>query len=116
MIAARRVQMFDNTGSRDHCPPRYDARTVECPIVAFVGGRDTLTDIDLLESALPINATVLVEPLYEHLDYLWGRDLASRVYPVVVKKLREHSGVLSNEAVTPAGISAETGDASSFVS
>ena len=47
IIKARRFQMFDDAGSRNHCPPRYDARTVECPVVAFVGGKDTIADVDL---------------------------------------------------------------------
>lgn len=67
-----------------------------------------------LQNALPSSATVLVEPLYEHLDYLWGRELTTRVYPVVLQHLRKASGLSGSlPAGGGGGERAGTGDAAS---
>jgi hypothetical protein len=48
-------------------------------------------DVAALVAALPDRTLILhhVEPQYQHLDYTWGLDAHQRIYPTVIKVLRE---------------------------
>lgn len=48
-------------------------------------------DVAALVAALPKQTLILhhVEPDYQHLDYTWGLDAHRRIYPTVIRVLRE---------------------------
>ena len=50
-------------------------------------------DIDALTNALPKEyiAEVLIEPSYEHLDFVWGMDAHILIYPSVKRLLQRYS-------------------------
>lgn len=50
-----------------------------------------LQDVAALVAALPKQTLILhhVEPEYQHLDYTWGLDAHQRIYPTVIKLLKE---------------------------
>lgn len=60
------------------------------------GGADLLSDsrdIDALISALPAEhvAEVLIEPSYEHLDFVWGMDAHVLIYPSIKRLLQKYT-------------------------
>lgn len=62
----------------------------------FAGGEDLLSDssdIDALTNALPKEqiAQVLIEQSYEHLDFVWGMDAHTLIYPSVKRLLDTYS-------------------------
>ncbi|KAL4857745.1 Lysosomal acid lipase/cholesteryl ester hydrolase [Chlorella vulgaris] len=75
-------------------PPSYQLGDIRSPPLAvFYGGRDRLADaadVATLLAALPAGAVVYsqVEPSYEHIDFTWGIDASTRVYPAVLDLLR----------------------------
>jgi hypothetical protein len=66
-----------------------------CAVVhCCAGGRDKMAmpqDVAALVAALPDRTLILhhVEPEYQHLDYTWGLDAHQRIYPTVIKVLKE---------------------------
>ena len=63
---------------------------------SIAGGADLLSDsrdIDALTSALPPEylAEVLIEPSYEHLDFVWGMDAHVLIYPSIRRLLQRYS-------------------------
>ena len=48
-------------------------------------------DVAALVAALPNKTLILhhVEPEYQHLDYTWGLDAHQRIYPTIIRVLRE---------------------------
>ena len=66
------------------------------------GGEDLLSDsrdIDALTNALPKEqiAQVLIEQSYEHLDFVWGMDAHTLIYPSVKRLLDKYSSQHSNQ-------------------
>ena len=64
------------------------------------GGADLLSDsrdIDALTSGLPPEylAEVLIEPSYEHLDFVWGMDARILIYPSIKRLLQHYSVALA---------------------
>ena len=64
------------------------------PLAIFYGTQDQLADppdvLSLLE-ALPQGSVAHAEALqgYEHLDFTWGTDARERLYPAVLRLLRD---------------------------
>ncbi|KAI0476531.1 alpha/beta-hydrolase [Xylariaceae sp. FL0804] len=59
---------------------KYPTRNIRTPIVIVYGGSDSLVDIKAWLKELP-NRTIATEiPHYEHLDFLWARDVDSQVF------------------------------------
>jgi lysosomal acid lipase/cholesteryl ester hydrolase len=84
---------------RQATPPAYNlsAFPATVPVVAFSGTVDALADpIDVarLLKELPAASVVasVVLPNYAHMDFVWGIDAATRVYPSVVAAIRKYSG------------------------
>ena len=69
-----------------------DVRGIHC----FAGGEDLLSDsgdINALTDALPKEqiAQVLIEQSYAHLDFVWGMDAHTLIYPSVKRLLNKYS-------------------------
>jgi lysosomal acid lipase/cholesteryl ester hydrolase len=84
---------------RQATPPAYNlsAFPATVPMVAFSGTMDALADpIDVarLLKELPAASIVasVVLPNYAHMDFVWGIDAATRVYPSVIAVIRKYSG------------------------
>lgn len=91
-----------------HSQALYDISTIRTPMAIFHGGNDTLIDAEALITKLrPVRLVsspflsllffffdkrpaqqarleTYREPSYEHLDYLWARDVSETVYPAVI--------------------------------
>jgi len=109
MIQTSKFQMFDdymanNSSSASECYtgyalPQYQLKHIRTPVACFCGGRDTLPQTSLLLSALPKDKLVLVhmEEKYEHLDFMWAKDLAQKVYPKILALMDKHANNLKAE-------------------
>jgi len=99
-IQTGKFQMFDdymfNAGSDSYSGysvPQYPIGQIRVPIACFCGGRDTLPQTSLLLSSIPADKKVLVhiEERYEHLDFMWAKDIAQTVYPKVLRLLEKYT-------------------------
>ncbi|KAI0883988.1 alpha/beta-hydrolase [Annulohypoxylon maeteangense] len=71
---------------------KYPTRNIKTPIVLVYGGSDSLVDIEVMMRELP-NRTVATEiPHYEHLDFLWARDVDAQVFQHVFDALENFRG------------------------
>ena len=59
-------------------------------IAVFYGGKDTVIDIDALKKVLPGCVLWHEEPEYEHLDVIWADSALEKVFPPLVKLLKEY--------------------------
>eukprot|EP00803_Ostreobium_quekettii_P011451 evm.model.scf_833.3 EVM.evm.TU.scf_833.3 scf_833:21555-22907(-) len=85
-------------------PPAYNISGIQTPIALFSGGRDILADqldVQLLLEALPDDSVVFhhEEPSYAHLDFTWGMNAHSLIYPKVAELLEQQAGDESLETV-----------------
>lgn len=84
--------MYDDgitTIGQAHVPPRYRLFSVKTPILILYGGQDTLIDIRATLSECPDHVKTRIIPEYEHLDFLFGRDIDKKVVPVLIECLRD---------------------------
>ncbi|KAK4124911.1 alpha/beta-hydrolase [Parathielavia appendiculata] len=101
IIRTKSFQMYDD----DVHPPllvsatskytkvaRYPTRNIKTPIVLVYGGSDSLVDIKAMLRELPRQTVANEIPHYEHLDFLWARDVAERVFPHVFDALKSFTG------------------------
>ncbi|KAI8632903.1 Alpha/Beta hydrolase protein [Xylariaceae sp. FL1651] len=89
IIRNKSFQMFDDdvqtplgmsTANKYTKVAKYPTRNIRTPIVIVYGGSDSLVDVKVMLRELP-NRTVATEiPHYEHLDFLWARDIDSQVF------------------------------------
>ncbi|KAI1771702.1 alpha/beta-hydrolase [Hypoxylon cercidicola] len=96
IIRNKSFQMYDddvqtplsiNTSSKYTKVAKYPTRNIKTPIVLVYGGSDSLVDIKVMLRELP-NRTVATEiPHYEHLDFLWARDVNMQVFQHVFDAL-----------------------------
>ncbi|CAN8100719.1 unnamed protein product [Discula destructiva] len=94
IIRTKSFQMYDDdpplalaNAARFTKVAKYPTRNIKTPIVLVYGGSDSLVDIKAMLRELP-SATVATEiPHYEHLDFLWARDVAAQVFPHVFDAL-----------------------------
>lgn len=97
-VKSGKFQMYDygQSGNMAHynssTPPQYPLDKLTSPPLAFyTGTKDALADpadVLLLLSALPSsNQPVYLhnEPLYMHLDFVWGMDAGTKIYPSLVE-------------------------------
>ncbi|KAJ4406626.1 cholesterol esterase [Gnomoniopsis sp. IMI 355080] len=101
IIRTKSFQMFDddpslpltplltsaNTSSRFTKVAKYPTRNITTPIVLLYGGSDSLVDIRAMLRQLPPTTVATEIPHYEHLDFLWARDVAAQVFPHVFDAL-----------------------------
>jgi lysosomal acid lipase/cholesteryl ester hydrolase len=71
---------------------RFPTKNIKTPIVMVYGGSDSLVDIDIMLKELPRHTIAKEIPHYEHLDFLWGKDVATLVFPHVFEALDEFAG------------------------
>jgi lysosomal acid lipase/cholesteryl ester hydrolase len=75
---------------------KFPTRNIKTPIVLVFGGSDSLVDINVMLKELPSHTVVTEIPHYEHLDFLWAREVDTLVFPHVFDALEsfcdaEHS-------------------------
>ncbi|MBE3041446.1 hypothetical protein IMZ48_02460, partial [Candidatus Bathyarchaeota archaeon] len=66
---------------------KYPTRNIKTPIVLVYGGADSLVDIKVMLEELPPQTVATEIPHYEHLDFLWARDVNTQVFPHVFDAL-----------------------------
>lgn len=94
IIRTKSFQMFDDdppltigTNSRFTKVAKYPTRNIKTPIVLVYGGSDSLVDIKAMLRELPPTTVATEIPHYEHLDFLWAKDVAAQVFPHVFDAL-----------------------------
>lgn len=75
---------------------KFPTRNIKTPVVLVYGGSDSLVDIDVMRRELPSHTVATEIPHYEHLDFLWAREVDALVFPHVFDALEsfcdaEHS-------------------------
>jgi pimeloyl-ACP methyl ester carboxylesterase len=103
MVRDDQFQMFDYgsaSANQQHygqsTPPNYNLGQVQVPTALFSGGKDDLadpTDVAVLLNQLPSNIVVFKneQPSYSHLDFVWGMDAQTLIYPDVVSLVKQYS-------------------------
>ncbi|KID89918.1 triacylglycerol lipase [Metarhizium guizhouense ARSEF 977] len=66
---------------------KYPTRNIRTPVVLVYGGSDSLVDIKTMLRELPPQTVATEIPHYEHLDFLWARDVDSQVFQHVFDAL-----------------------------
>jgi lysosomal acid lipase/cholesteryl ester hydrolase len=66
---------------------KFPTRNIKTPIVLIYGGTDSLVDIDVMLKELPSHTIATEIPHYEHLDFLWAREVDKLVFPHVLDAL-----------------------------
>ena len=66
---------------------RYPTRNIKTPVVLVYGGSDSLVDIKTMLKELPPQTVATEIPHYEHLDFLWARDVDNQVFQHVFDAL-----------------------------
>jgi lysosomal acid lipase/cholesteryl ester hydrolase len=109
IISSGKLQMYDDEiqgpfsisdTSKYYKVAKFPTRNIRTPIVLVYGGSDSLVDIRVMLKELPRHAEVKEVPHYEHLDFLWARDVHKQVFPHVFKALDRHArGTVSREPI-----------------
>ncbi|KAF9879446.1 ab-hydrolase associated lipase region [Colletotrichum karsti] len=76
---------------------KYPTRNIKTPIVLVYGGSDSLVDIKVMLKELPSQTVATEIPHYEHLDFLWGRDVDAQVFPHVFDALDSFTDALHSK-------------------
>jgi lysosomal acid lipase/cholesteryl ester hydrolase len=71
---------------------RFPTRNIKTPIVLLFGGSDSLVDINVMLRELPSHTVATEIPHYEHLDFLWAREVDTLVFPHVFDALESFCG------------------------
>ncbi|ATY61015.1 alpha beta hydrolase fold-1 [Cordyceps militaris] len=66
---------------------KYPTRNIRTPVVLVYGGSDSLVDINAMLRELPPQTVATEIPHYEHLDFLWARDVDVQVFQHVFDAL-----------------------------
>lgn len=66
---------------------KYPTRNIKTPVVLIYGGSDSLVDIKSMLKELPRQTVATEIPHYEHLDFLWARDVDTQVFQHVFDAL-----------------------------
>ncbi|KAI8681607.1 AB hydrolase-1 domain-containing protein [Fusarium keratoplasticum] len=96
IIRNKCFQMYDDdvhqpmsviTTSKYSKVAKYPTRNIKTPIVLVYGGSDSLVDIKVMLKELPPQTVATEIPHYEHLDFLWARDVDIQVFQHVFDAL-----------------------------
>ncbi|EQL03341.1 triglyceride lipase-cholesterol esterase [Ophiocordyceps sinensis CO18] len=96
IIRNRCFQMYDDdvhqpmsvsTSQKYSKVAKYPTRNIRTPIVLVYGGSDSLVDIGSMLKELPPQTVATEIPHYEHLDFLWARDVDQQVFQHVFDAL-----------------------------
>ncbi|EGE81595.1 lysosomal acid lipase/cholesteryl ester hydrolase [Blastomyces gilchristii SLH14081] len=99
IIRNKSFQMYDddagpsvsiNKSNRYYKPAKFPTKNIKTPIVLVYGGRDSLVDIDVMLEELPSHTQAISISHYEHLDFLWARDVADQAFPHILDALWSH--------------------------
>lgn len=71
---------------------KYPTRNIKTPVVLVYGGSDSLVDIKVMLKELPPQTVATEIPHYEHLDFLWARDVDTQVFQHVFDALDSFTG------------------------
>lgn len=71
---------------------KFPTRNIKTPIVLVYGGSDSLVDIGVMLKELPSHTTAKEIPHFEHLDFLWAREVHSLVFPHIFQALTAYAG------------------------
>ncbi|KAK4225109.1 putative sterol esterase [Podospora fimiseda] len=71
---------------------KYPTRNIKTPIVLVYGGSDSLVDIKAMLRELPSQTVANEIPHYEHLDFLWAKDVDEQVFQHVFDALDSFTG------------------------
>jgi lysosomal acid lipase/cholesteryl ester hydrolase len=100
IIRTKSFQMYDDdvqpplsisTVSKYTKVAKFPTRNIKTPIVLVYGGSDSLVDIDVMLKELPSHTIATEIPHYEHLDFLWAREVDTLVFPHVIDALESFS-------------------------
>ncbi|KAJ4416192.1 cholesterol esterase [Neurospora sp. IMI 360204] len=101
IIRTKSFQMYDDdvqpplilsSSSKYTKVARYPTRNIKTPIVLVYGGIDSLVDIKVMLRELPTQTVATEIPHYEHLDFLWARDVDAQVFQHVFDALESFTG------------------------
>ena len=101
MIRNKSFQMFDDdvqaplslgASDRYYRVAKFPTRNIKTPIVLVYGGSDSLVDIKVMLKELPRHTVAKEVPHFEHLDFLWGQEVETLVFPHVFEALSEYAG------------------------
>lgn len=70
---------------------KFPTRNIKTPIALLYGGSDSLVDITVMLKELPSHTIATEIPHYEHLDFLWAREVDTLVFPHVFDALESFS-------------------------
>jgi len=100
IIRTKSFQMYDDdvhpplsisTVSKYTKVAKFPTRNIKTPIVLVYGGSDSLVDIGVMLKELPSHTIATEIPHYEHLDFLWAREVDTLVFPHVIDALESFS-------------------------
>ncbi|KAF6239590.1 hypothetical protein HO173_002135 [Letharia columbiana] len=101
IIRNKSFQMFDDdvqaplslgASDRYYRVAKFPTRNIKTPIVLVYGGSDSLVDIRVMLKELPRHTVAKEIPHFEHLDFLWGQEVETLVFPHVFEALSEYAG------------------------
>ncbi|KAK4453480.1 Alpha/Beta hydrolase protein [Podospora aff. communis PSN243] len=101
IIRTKSFQMYDDdvhppmllsSSSKYTKVAKYPTRNIKTPVVLVYGGSDSLVDIKVMLRELPSQTVATEIPHYEHLDFLWARDVDAQVFQHVFDALESFTG------------------------
>ncbi|RKF57378.1 putative lipase C16A3.12c [Erysiphe neolycopersici] len=101
VIRTKSFQMYDDDQSkilslrisdRFSKVAKFPTRNIKSPIYLIYGGSDSLVDINVMLRELPPHTVAIQIPHYEHLDFLWAREVDTLVFPHVFDALENFCG------------------------
>ncbi|KAK0729848.1 alpha/beta-hydrolase [Lasiosphaeris hirsuta] len=101
IIRTKSFQMYDDdvhpplllsSSSKYTKVAKYPTRNIKTPVVLVYGGSDSLVDIKVMLRELPSQTVATEIPHYEHLDFLWARDVDTQVFQHVFDALESFTG------------------------
>ncbi|RPB05058.1 alpha/beta-hydrolase [Choiromyces venosus 120613-1] len=100
IIRNKSFQMYDDdiqspiaafAGKGFYKVAKFPTRNITTPITLIYGGNDSLVDIDVMLRELPGHTVAKEVEHYEHLDFLWAKDVHKLVFPHVLEALEAYS-------------------------
>eukprot|EP00026_Physarum_polycephalum_P009446 Phypoly_transcript_09571.p2 GENE.Phypoly_transcript_09571~~Phypoly_transcript_09571.p2 ORF type:complete len:226 (+),score=19.69 Phypoly_transcript_09571:671-1348(+) len=76
-------------------PPQFNVSRITIPTALFSGGNDALADPKDVAVLLPLLKNLVythVEPSYAHLDFVWGVNACTKIYPQVLQLIQKYGG------------------------
>jgi len=76
-------------------PPAFNPSLITLPTALFSGGNDSLadpSDVAVIASLLKNVVYSHFEPTYAHLDFVWGVNACTKIYPQVLELIQKYGG------------------------